>query len=188
MAPILAAYIANIVPGSLEADVDHLWTNILAYYFPISERYGVEREAYIRSRSQTKANVCVSTLSRNLMFKAIIVENKRASSSQTGFPPPTSWIHATSQLLGYMLSRRSEQPRGLASLFGIVGIGRLRQANTVLEDYDQDGLIYHLVTDNDVLEDYDQDGLIYHLVTDNEAIEQILLAMKRPSLRLSAKV
>lgn len=34
---ILASYIAKIVPGNREVDVDHLWTNLLACYFPTLE-------------------------------------------------------------------------------------------------------------------------------------------------------
>lgn len=161
---MIAAYIANIVPGGLEADVDHLWTNLLAYYFPVPEKYGVEREAYIRSRSMTKANVSVSTITNGSMYKVIMVENKRASTSRAGTPPPSSWAHAENQLLGYMLSRRQNQMTPLASLFGIVGIGRfvkffkLRRGKTQLED--------------------DYSGSILHLETDHLAIEQQILLMK----------
>ncbi|KAL2706081.1 hypothetical protein AAEP93_001331 [Penicillium crustosum] len=122
--PIIVSYITNIVPGTLEVDVDHLWTNLLAYYFPVTEDFGVEREAYIRSRSQTRANVCVSTLVHNSISKVIMIESKRASRSQNGSPPSSSWTHAKEQLLGYMLSRREEQTENLPRLFGMVGIGR----------------------------------------------------------------
>lgn len=163
--PIIASYIAKIVPGSLEADVDHLWTNLLAYYFPSSENYGIEREAYIKSQSKTKANVCVSTLGRRPIFKAIMVENKRPSESATGHPPPSSWAHAKGQLLNYMLSQREDRSRIFATTFGIVGIGKYVR-------------FYQLRRENEELNDY-QDGLIYHLDTDSAAIERKLLAMKR---------
>ncbi|CDM32090.1 unnamed protein product [Penicillium roqueforti FM164] len=119
-----SSYIAKILPGTREVEVDHLWTNLLAYYFPTTQTYGVEREAYIRSRSQTRANVCVSTLSDGKMFNVIIVEKKKASTSRSAHPTPGSWTHAEGQLLGYMLSRRDNQEKDLRRLFGIVGIGR----------------------------------------------------------------
>ncbi|KAJ5382315.1 hypothetical protein N7517_000226 [Penicillium concentricum] len=53
-----------------------------------------------------------------------MVENKKASMSQSGSLPPSSWAHAERQLLEYMLSRRDNQLRNLPDLFGIVDIGR----------------------------------------------------------------
>lgn len=75
------------MPGSREAEVDHLWTNLLGFYFSEQNDYGVLREAYIRARSQSRANVCVCTLHRRTITKVIVVENKRASEAQTGIPP-----------------------------------------------------------------------------------------------------
>ncbi|CRL26685.1 unnamed protein product [Penicillium camemberti] len=125
--PIISSYITKIVPGTPEADVDHLWSNLLAYYLPGTQNFGVEREAYIQSRSRTRANVCVSTLVRGSMSKVIMVENKRASRSQSGSPASSSWTHAKDQLLGYMLARRAEQTENLPRQFGIVDIGRIME-------------------------------------------------------------
>lgn len=162
--PIIFSYIDNIVPGSREVEVDHLWTNLLAYYFPITQDYGVEREAYVRSRSETRANVCVSTMTHRDMHKVVMVENKRATRSQTAHPPGRSWAHARGQLLAYMLSHRANQLPGLPSLFGIVGIGRWVR-------------FYRLRRGANDLEDFQQ-NMAYNLVDNSFAIEQIILSIR----------
>ncbi|KAJ5466405.1 hypothetical protein N7530_010192 [Penicillium desertorum] len=69
---------STIVRASREAGQTH---------FPISENYGVKREAYIRG-SQTRGNVSVDTLTHGSMSMVIMTGNKKASMSQSGHPPP----------------------------------------------------------------------------------------------------
>jgi hypothetical protein len=79
--------------------------NLLAYHFPISENYGVEREAYTRG-PQTRGNVCVDTLTHGSMSMSILTENKKASMSQSAHPPPIGLTKA---------STRSLRPRSFIS-------------------------------------------------------------------------
>lgn len=144
--PILASYIASIRHNSREVDVDHLWTNLLAYYFPTVEDYGIEREAYIVPRSQARANVCLRTLIDNSITTVIMVENKKPTTAQSSNPPTSSWVNAKAQLEGYLLSRRANEQSHL-NLFGIVGIGgcvkffQLRRGRSELEDYRHDSFL-----------------------------------------------
>lgn len=143
------------MPGSREAEVDHLWTNLLGFYFSEQNDYGVLREAYIRARSQSRANVCVCTLHRRTITKVIVVENKRASEAQTGIPPLSSWTHAKQQLQNYMLNIRPRQPQWEShTMFGILGVGKyvkflqLRAGQNELEYFQDDGM-YHLEDEQD---------------------------------------
>lgn len=138
--PIIASYLASIIARTREAEIDHLWTNLLGYYFPPVEDFGIEREAYIQPQSQIRANVSVKALINNSRTTILMIENKRPSAAVSGNPPNHSWANAEAQLERYMLLRRANETSNV-DLFGIVGIGkcvkffRLRRARSVLETY-----------------------------------------------------
>lgn len=70
--------ISEIVPGVLQERVDHVWLNILAFYFDRTH-FGVEREAYVDNTRETRirSNVLVTNTRGAKVHKLLIVETKR---------------------------------------------------------------------------------------------------------------
>jgi hypothetical protein len=65
--------------------------NLLAYHFPISENYGVEREAYTRG-PQTRGNICVGTF--NSWFNVHVdPDGKQKGLDVTICSSTTYWSH-----------------------------------------------------------------------------------------------
>ncbi|OQE18073.1 hypothetical protein PENFLA_c022G10726 [Penicillium flavigenum] len=54
------AYLESLELGCLEDRVEHVWAQILSFFWPVSANYGVEREAYVSTTSQSKANVVLT--------------------------------------------------------------------------------------------------------------------------------
>jgi hypothetical protein len=53
-------YLESLELGCPEDRVDHVWAQILSFYWPVSANYGVKREAYVSKTSQTKVNVVLT--------------------------------------------------------------------------------------------------------------------------------
>ncbi|KAJ5928827.1 hypothetical protein N7466_007783 [Penicillium verhagenii] len=148
---LIRSYIDDVVPHTLEAIVEHMWLNILSFYFPSTRRFGIEREASISPRSEQRANVCLTKLPQRLLANdpapkrvtVIMIENKccpitsRHPAASLSPPPPsqpnapsssrpreTTWRSAKIQLTNYMINVRNTQHVEYPyDLYGIVGIG-----------------------------------------------------------------
>lgn len=133
----------DVTPNCLEEKIDHLWLNILQFYFSLSSGFGCEREATIATRAKIRANVTVSLVRNRKKAKVVFVENKRPSKAKNG-PQRPAWTRAADQLLNYMLQQRNAHLQLTQDLWGIVCIGYytkffvLRHGQQTLQPYNGD--------------------------------------------------
>jgi hypothetical protein len=55
-------YVDRIDRGSREDRSDHLWTQILRFYFEMSDNYGIEREGYRDESSLARTSVVLTNI------------------------------------------------------------------------------------------------------------------------------
>ncbi|CAI7584984.1 unnamed protein product [Penicillium glandicola] len=114
-------YMNNIRKGAKEEKVDNLWAQILSFYWPTREKYGVERETHIAKHSQMRANVILTKIKDDKLKRCLYVECKRPTKSISIEPTKTEWENAIEQLQGY-IDKGKRHNLG-PNLYAIVGIG-----------------------------------------------------------------
>ncbi|KAJ5836285.1 hypothetical protein N7447_002311 [Penicillium robsamsonii] len=73
---IIELYIQKVKRGCKEDKIDHMWTQILRFYFPLQEGYGIEREPYTTETTRARANIVVTNVRENRTNKVLFVECK----------------------------------------------------------------------------------------------------------------
>ncbi|KAJ5682659.1 hypothetical protein N7462_005824 [Penicillium macrosclerotiorum] len=133
---------SRIEPGCREDRVDHLWTQILRFYFPLSGNFGIEREPYTSETSRGKVDIVVTGLIDDKIYKLLFFEAKRPSHTMRSRLVTKAWSGAESELqknIHKWRERRSSIP-----VAGITAIGdKLRtyvipEGQSNLEAFDGD--------------------------------------------------
>ncbi|KAJ5472610.1 hypothetical protein N7530_006611 [Penicillium desertorum] len=60
---------------------DHMWSQILRFYFSLQEGYGLEREPYTAEDAQARTNIEVTNIRDDTIVKALFVECKAPRSA-----------------------------------------------------------------------------------------------------------
>lgn len=107
----------NIKPGTREDRVDHVWTQILRFYWPITANYGIEREPYAAEHVGTKTDVVLTTSSAKRIVKCLFVECKGHKATIL----PSDWKDSIDQLERYI--RRWEERELSQAIYGLICIG-----------------------------------------------------------------
>ncbi|KAJ5518706.1 hypothetical protein N7453_001128 [Penicillium expansum] len=116
---IINLYIQKVKRGCKEDKVDHMWTQILRFYFPLQQGYGLEREPYTSETTQARANIVVTNVRENSINKVLFVECKALKYKNA---TPTKWGQTKVQLENNMRSWSGRQPN--SPLYAITVIGR----------------------------------------------------------------
>ncbi|KAJ5913687.1 hypothetical protein N7504_002570 [Penicillium tannophilum] len=114
--PILKAYVQQLVPGSREDRVDHLWSNVLRYHFPLAEGFGLERETYIVEDALRRVNIVVTNVLSGEINKTLFVECKRPTDMEGNV-----WASPLLQLQNYMLEWTARPAN--TTMYGMICIG-----------------------------------------------------------------
>jgi len=101
--------------------VDHMWSQILQFYFPLANgSFGIERETYASEAGRGRVDLIVTKLRRCTLIKPLFLEAKR--------PPPENkqisqhmWDQARDELQAN-IDKWTDRPANMA-VFGIVAIG-----------------------------------------------------------------
>ncbi|KAJ6133147.1 hypothetical protein N7471_008362 [Penicillium samsonianum] len=114
---LIQLYINNIKTRTREDRVDHVWTQILRFYWPITANYGIEREPYAAENARTKADVVLTTMSMNKIVKCVFVECKRHNADIEN----SDWDSSKAQLERFI--RRWEERSPTQVIYGLLCIG-----------------------------------------------------------------
>ncbi|KAJ5993264.1 hypothetical protein N7451_008988 [Penicillium sp. IBT 35674x] len=114
--PILKVYLNQLVFESREDRVDHLWSNVLRYHFPLSEGFGLERETYTAEDALRRINIVVTNVLSGAINKTLFVECKRPAILTEGI-----WDDPESQLQSYMREWTARPAK--KAMYGMVCIG-----------------------------------------------------------------
>lgn len=117
---MIRLYVDRVDLGSREDRDDHLWTQILRFYFKISENYGIERESYRDEWSLARTNIVLTNIRGGEIKKAIFVECKRRNRSGRD-ATNHQWSTAEEELQGNMVAWRTIQQD--TDLYGILALG-----------------------------------------------------------------
>ncbi|KAL1856192.1 hypothetical protein Plec18170_004061 [Paecilomyces lecythidis] len=116
--------LAGLTPGVYEEQVDHVWLNILRYYFR-ENSFSLEREAYVDPLfSKMKTNISVCNVRNGQLQKVLFVEAKRfpLSAIRGNWHTYYRWKRHKPQLRRYMLrSRTASHYR--QTMYGMLAVG-----------------------------------------------------------------
>jgi hypothetical protein len=116
---IISLYIKNIKHQCPEKNIDHLWTQILRFYFHLNDNYSVEREARTGEGSMARTNVLLTNIQHRHIEKAVFIECKRLT-TKAKTATNNKWKKTADQLKNYIVGSRK---KGHATdLYGIVAI------------------------------------------------------------------
>jgi hypothetical protein len=79
---MISLYVNLVNLGSQEDQSDYLWTQILRFYFEISDNYGIERESYKDKKSRARTNMVLTNIRGGEIKKVIFMECKRPIPSE----------------------------------------------------------------------------------------------------------
>lgn len=103
--------------------MDHLWPQILSFYWPGTSNYAVETEPYASETSLT-ANVALTTLHQAKIYKCLFIEcNRSKQTAETHDIKPKAETWETSQArLERDIGRWTERDHSIP-VYGIISIG-----------------------------------------------------------------
>lgn len=135
--------------------MDHVWTQILRFYWPITANYGIEREPYAAENARTKADLVLTTTSMNKIVKCVFVECKRHN-AHIG---DGDWKSSKTQLERFI--RRWEERSPSQVIYGLVCIG-------------QSVRFYYMPQFNDKLADFKKENLTLSIQDNATEVDMIL--------------
>jgi hypothetical protein len=100
---MISLYVDRVNLGSREDRADHLWTQILRFYFEMSDNYGIDRESYRDEESLARTNIVLTNIRGGEIKKAIFVECKRPNPSGR-YATNRQWSAAENELQGNMVA------------------------------------------------------------------------------------
>ncbi|CAI7654719.1 unnamed protein product [Penicillium manginii] len=94
---LIQLYMGKITPQCREDRVDHMWTQILRYYFHVNEFYGIEREVYTTEIGRGRVDLMVTGIHLGEIYKTLFLEAKRPPAPSRNITR-NSWDAMKSQL------------------------------------------------------------------------------------------
>jgi hypothetical protein len=158
---LIKLYIKNVSQGCREERVDHLWSQILSFYWPISANYGVEREPYASETSRTRANLVLTNNQMGKIYKCLFIECKRPHESVNEDLWETP--EAETQLLRHIRNWTDRDPS--RPLYGIISIGL-------------EVKFFFMPAWSDKFETFSENTPVLSLKTDSARIHQILVDIR----------
>lgn len=134
--PVIKAYYEKLKEGSLGADVDSLWINILGLYFTVPKNYGLEQERRPLAGIKKRADISIRLVKNGILKKIILIGDKRVEFESQN----CAWEEAVDQVTDYLKLVRTEQGNE-KTLYVIATVGHysrfyyLNPAKNKLTDY-----------------------------------------------------
>ncbi|KAJ5368983.1 uncharacterized protein N7496_008743 [Penicillium cataractarum] len=94
---LIQLYMDTITPQCREDRVDHMWTQILLYYFSIDQPFGIEREVYTAETELRRVDLVVTSVRGNQIYKTLFLEAKRHPAPSRAITPD-AWASVRAQL------------------------------------------------------------------------------------------
>ncbi|KIJ26658.1 hypothetical protein M422DRAFT_272230 [Sphaerobolus stellatus SS14] len=155
--PVIQEYYSRLSKGSIEADVDSLWINILGLYFTVPKNYGLEQETRPLSSIKRHADISIRCVKNGKRKKVILIEDKRVEYESQS----SKWAEAVEQLTEYLGLVRKEQTND-RTLYAIATVGHYSR-------------FYQMTTTSNTLEDFPgTDGAYFEFKKDEAQIEYYL--------------
>lgn len=142
----------NVTPGCREDRLDHMWSQILQFYFPLTNGdFGIERETYTSEAGRGRVDLIVTKLRRSTLVKVLFLEAKRPRPENKKISQ-SMWDQALDELQGNIDKWRG-RPANMP-VFGVVAVGWhtkfyvVPQHRTRLEFLNGDDSSYSLKTES----------------------------------------
>jgi hypothetical protein len=153
--------------GSVEADVDEIWTYILRRYFANDDRsdddYSIAVQQRVVDEEGETADLIIKTVRNDAFQKIIFIEDKRVKFEGRS----SNWEKAHAQLENYMkLSKASGGADKGEPLYGVVTVGRYSR-------------FYCMAEKSTTLDDMAEfQGRYFEFLADEDEIDYILMLLK----------
>ena len=155
--PVIKSYYDKLKKGSIEADIDSLWINILGLYFTVPKNYGLEQETRPLTGIKKRADISIRYIKNGTPKKVILIEDKRVDFESQS----STWKEAVDQVKGYLDLVRTEQNND-KTLYAIATVGHYSR-------------FYYLEPDqNDLLDYPGTNGKAFEFKKDEGDIEALL--------------
>ncbi|KAF6217431.1 hypothetical protein HO133_006901 [Letharia lupina] len=155
--PVIKSYYDKLKKGSIEADVDSLWINILGLFFTVPRNYGLEQETRPLTGIKKRADISIRYIRNGMLKKVILIEDKRVEFESQS----SKWAEAVEQATFYLALVRKEQ-KNEKTLYAIATVGHYSR-------------FYFMEPEDEKLRDYPgTDGRYYEFKDDEAEIEALL--------------